>query len=545
MKTFSTRKLLAGTFTILALLVLLVSLLALRSLNAADHRFSSYVAGIAHRKALTSEIGIAASRRAIGVREMVLVPLGAERDRAKAMAVGSNEKLQSVLKELKKALDTGEDVTARERAIFEKMERIEKEYLPVALSIVELAAAGKREEAIERMNTACRPLLMQLLLASVEYADYTAEISQKDVESSASAYSRQLTLLLTLSSFAVLAAVALGVFIARRLFSALGGEPAMLSVAAHKVAEGDLSEIDGAHEAPQGSVLASMVAMQRQLVGLIGQVRSCADNIAVASSEIAQGNHDLSRRTEAEASSLQQTAASMEQLNAAVRRNAASATEANRLANGASSVAMRGGEVVVQVVETMKSINDGSRKIADIIGVIDGIAFQTNILALNAAVEAARAGEKGRGFAVVASEVRSLAGRSAEAAKEIKALIGSSVDRVEAGSALVDRAGATMAEVVDSIRRVADIVGEISTASAEQSDGVAQVNAAVTQLDQTTQQNAALVEQSAAAAQSMNLQVEQLVQAVSAFRVGKPRPDAHPQETIEPVLRLSAEGALA
>ena len=197
------------------------------------------------------------------------------------------------------------------------------------------------------MNTACRPLLLQLLLASVEYADYNAEISQKDVEASAAAYSRQLKLMLALSSFAVLAAVALGVFIARRLFSALGGEPAMLSVAAHRVAQGDLSEIDGAHEAPQGSVLASMVAMQRQLVALIGQVRSCADNIAVASAEIAQGNNDLSRRTESEASSLQETAASMEELNAAVRRNAASATEANRLADGASSVAMRGGGIEI------------------------------------------------------------------------------------------------------------------------------------------------------------------------------------------------------
>ena len=236
MKNISTRKLLSGTFTILALLVLLVSLLALRSLNAADHRFSSYVAGIAHRKALTAEIGIAASRRAIGVREMVLVQSAAERDRAKAMAVDSNEKLQSALKQLKKALDTESDVTQRERAIFEKMEKTEREYLPIALSIVELAAAGKREEAIERMNTACRPLLLQLLLASVEYADYNAEISQKDVEASAAAYSRQLTLLLALSCFAVLAAVALGVFIARRLFSALGGEPAMLSVAAHRAA---------------------------------------------------------------------------------------------------------------------------------------------------------------------------------------------------------------------------------------------------------------------------------------------------------------------
>jgi methyl-accepting chemotaxis protein-1 (serine sensor receptor) len=263
-------------------------------------------------------------------------------------------------------------------------------------------------------------------------------------------------------------------------------------------------------------------------VGLIGQVRSSADSIAMASAEIAHGNNDLSRRTESQASSLEETAASMEELNSTVRRNADNATEANRLADSASTVAMRGGEVVVQVVETMKSINDSSRRIADIIGVIDGIAFRTNILALNAAVEAARAGERGRGFAVVASEVRSLASRSADAAKEIKALISASVDRVETGSALVDRAGVTMSEVVDSIRRVADIVGEISTASSEQSVGVAQVSEAVMQLDQATQQNAALVQESAAAAGSMKFQADRLVEAVSVFRIKAPRPSATP-----------------
>jgi len=258
--------------------------------------------------------------------------------------------------------------------------------------------------------------------------------------------------------------------------------------------------------------------MQAQLVGLIGQVRASADSIAAASSQIAQGNNDLSSRTESQASALEETAASIEELNSTVKQNAHNAREANQLADGASAVARRGGEVVVEVVETMKGINDSSRRIADIIGVIDGIAFQTNILALNAAVEAARAGEQGRGFAVVASEVRSLAGRSAEAAKEIKALIGASVERVAQGSVLVDRAGSTMAEVVEAIGRVADIVGEISAASSEQSIGVAQVGEAVTQLDQATQQNAALVEQSAAAAESMRFQAEQLVQAVGVFQ---------------------------
>ncbi|WP_422085547.1 methyl-accepting chemotaxis protein [Variovorax sp.] len=545
MKNLSTRKLLSATFAMLALLVLLVSLLALRSLSAANDRFSGYIAGIAHRQALTAGIGIAASRRAIGVRDMVLVGSRADRDLAKAMAVDGNEQLKSSLKKLKEALDTGPNVTDRERAIFAKIDKVEKEYLPVALSIVELADAGKRDEAIEEMNVECRPLLVQLLAASKEYTDYNAEISQKNVEASAAAYSRQLALLLALSIFAVLAAVALGIFITRRLFSALGGEPAKLSVAAHKVAQGDLSEIDDAHKAPAGSVLASMVAMQRQLVNLISQVHSSAHSIAATSAEIAQGNNDLSRRTESQASSLEETAASMEQLNSTVKQNADNASEANKLADSASTLAIQGGEVVVQMVETMKSIDDSSKRIADIIGVIDGIAFQTNILALNAAVEAARAGERGRGFAVVASEVRSLAGRSADAAKEIKVLISASVDRVETGSVLVDRAGATMSEVVHAIRRVANIVGEISAASSEQSAGVAQVSEAVTQLDQATQQNAALVEESTAAAENMNFQADQLVQAVSVFRIEAPRHGASSAQASAPVRRIPLEHALA
>jgi methyl-accepting chemotaxis protein len=240
-------------------------------------------------------------------------------------------------------------------------------------------------------------------------------------------------------------------------------------------------------------------------------------SVATASAQIAQGNNDLSARTEQQASALEQTAASMEELSSTVRQNADNARQGNQLAQNASTVAVRGGEVVGQVVDTMKGINDASRKIADIIGVIDGIAFQTNILALNAAVEAARAGEQGRGFAVVASEVRSLAGRSAEAAKEIKGLISDSVQRVEQGTVLVDQAGTTMAEVVAAIRRVTDIMGEISAASTEQSQGVAQVGEAVTQMDQATQQNAALVEESAAAAESLKAQAQQLVQAVAVL----------------------------
>ncbi len=291
--------------------------------------------------------------------------------------------------------------------------------------------------------------------------------------------------------------------------------------ATERIAQGDLStriEFDGRDETAQ--LLASLARMQSSLAELVGTVRSNAESVAIASSQIAQGNQDLSQRTEEQASALQQTAASMEQLSSTVTRNADNARQADQLAQGASRVAGEGGEVVAQVVQTMKGINDSSRRIADIIGVIDGIAFQTNILALNAAVEAARAGEQGRGFAVVAGEVRSLAQRSAEAAKEIKTLITASVEQVEQGTALVDRAGATMGEVVHSIKRVTDIMAEISAASAEQSSGVRQVGDAVSQMDQTTQQNAALVEESAAAAESLKLQAQQLVQAVSIFKTG-------------------------
>jgi methyl-accepting chemotaxis protein len=259
--------------------------------------------------------------------------------------------------------------------------------------------------------------------------------------------------------------------------------------------------------------------MNESLGKVVGDVRASTDSISTASQEIATGNTDLSSRTEQTASNLQQAASSMEQLTGTVKQSADSARQANQLASSAAEVAARGGNVVSQVVTTMDEINASSKKISDIIGVIDGIAFQTNILALNAAVEAARAGEQGRGFAVVASEVRSLAGRSAEAAREIKGLIGASVDKVEAGSRLVADAGATMTEIVGSVQRVSDIIGEITAASSEQSDGIGQINTSVIHLDQMTQQNAALVEESAAAAESLKEQAKRLAQVVSVFKL--------------------------
>jgi methyl-accepting chemotaxis protein len=294
-----------------------------------------------------------------------------------------------------------------------------------------------------------------------------------------------------------------------------------------RIASGDLSQaIDTGRRDELGDLLGSVAAMQASLRELVGQIHHCADGIGTASHEIASGSADLSARTEQTASSLQQTASSMEQITGTVRQSAASARQASTLAASAEDVAQRGGNVVSQVVSTMGDIEASSRQIADIIGTIDGIAFQTNILALNAAVEAARAGEQGRGFAVVASEVRSLAQRSAAAAREIKALIGASVERVEAGTKLVADAGGTMQDIVASVHRVNDIIGEISTATGEQSQGIGEVNGAVTRLDQMTQQNAALVEQSTAAAESLKEQAARLSSLVATFRLQE-QPLAH------------------
>ena len=289
---------------------------------------------------------------------------------------------------------------------------------------------------------------------------------------------------------------------------------------AGRIAQGDLTgQVVARSQDEVGRLMAALTDMQSNLSRMVADVRRSAEGLGTSSVEIAQGNHDLSARTESQASALEETAASMEELGAAVKQNADSAGQANQLAMNASSIAIKGGNVVAQVVDTMKGINDASKKISEIIGVIDGIAFQTNILALNAAVEAARAGEQGRGFAVVASEVRSLAGRSAQAAKEIKVLINASVERVAQGTSLVDQAGTTMTEVVSSIQHVTDLVGEISAASSQQSSGISQVCEAVSQMDQVTQQNAALVEEMAAAASSLQSQAQELVQAVSVFRL--------------------------
>jgi methyl-accepting chemotaxis protein len=399
-----------------------------------------------------------------------------------------------------------------------------------------MAAIAQKREAYVALRTqlyehvkvgdpfAAEALLKEKLLpASATYLDAMSQLRAHERESvdkqnaslgSSLSMAKTVLVLLALISLAVGGGMA---FVITRSVTV----PISEAVGAARVIAGnDLSQrIDSTRRDELGDLLRALSGMQGSLQQVVGQVRSATDSISTASAEIATGNQDLSARTEQTASNLQQTASSMEQLTATVRQSADSARQANQLAASAAEVAARGGNVVAQVVSTMNEITASSKKISDIIGVIDGIAFQTNILALNAAVEAARAGEQGRGFAVVASEVRSLAGRSAEAAKEIKGLIGASVDRVEAGSRLVADAGSTMNEIVGSVQRVSDIINEITAASSEQSDGIGQVNTAVVQLDQMTQQNAALVEESAAAAESLKDQAVRLAEVVSTFRL--------------------------
>ena len=328
------------------------------------------------------------------------------------------------------------------------------------------------------------------------------------------------TSLVTAGLLACVLAALIAAWVVRSILQLLGGEPGQAAQLAQRVGAGELSVPIELRPGDTASLMAELKTMQQRLSTVVARVRQSSDEVATSSVEITRGNSDLSARTEQQASALEQTAASMEELGATVRQNAESARQGNQLAQGASAVAVQGGAVVAQVVSTMKGINEASRKIADIISVIESIAFQTNILALNAAVEAARAGDQGRGFAVVASEVRSLAGRSAEAAKEIKKLISASVAQVAQGTVQADQAGATMAEVVSSIHRVTGIMGEISAASNEQAIGVAQVGEAVTQMDQATQQNAALVDEMAAAASSLNTQAQDLVQTVAVFKLG-------------------------
>ena len=398
----------------------------------------------------------------------------------------------------------------------EKLE-IHAAYVDAVNRIFQLMIAGNPDHALKSLREEAEPLFYRLHEKIYSMITLQGDVAEQKYLEAADNYNFIFMIMVATISFGVIVVCVLGFILFRGIVKPLDEAITI----ANAVASGDLSTHIESHSSVNrfGRLINALKTMNENLVNLVGKVRSDAHQIATVATEIASGNSDLSQRTEEQASSLEETASSMEELTSTVKQNADNARQANKLAMGASEVAVKGGAVVGQVVHTMSSINDSSKKIVEIIGVIDGIAFQTNILALNAAVEAARAGEQGRGFAVVATEVRTLAQRSAAAAKEIKELINDSVIKVEEGTRLVDEAGATMDEIVTAVKRVTDIMSEISAASQEQSSGIEQVNQAVTQMDTVTQQNAALVEEASAAAESMQDQAQALTQAVSQFRL--------------------------
>ncbi len=478
-----------------------------------DSRLDSHMlaqASLVHAMVLAEHLGITRARGTTFLTQGVLPPEGRAVLQATLQQVTQAQ--AALFRNLAKAAEVNADIRASlAGAALQQRERIAS---TLALAQQELIGAQELKLAPE----AYFDEFTRTIDGIYAFNNQATQVLEKTLQARVIDAQQLAFGMLTLLVLGVLAAGVLGVVFVRSITG-----PVREAVAvAQAVAAGDLSttvRVRGSNEI--WGLMQTLGDMSTKLAGVVSQVRQGAHGVATASTQIAQGNNDLAARTESQASALEETAASMEQLNATVKQNADNARQANQLALRASSVAVTGGEVVAQVVQTMKGINDSSRKISDIIQVIDSIAFQTNILALNAAVEAARAGEQGRGFAVVATEVRSLAGRSAEAAKEIKHLINASVERVEQGTAQVDKAGVTMTEVVSAIKRVTDLMSEISAASHEQSLGVSQVGEAVSQMDQVTQQNAALVEEMASAADSLKAQAHDLVAGVDVFKLGQ------------------------
>ncbi|MRW91325.1 methyl-accepting chemotaxis protein [Duganella sp. FT80W] len=436
-----------------------------------------------------------------------------EMNRIKEMA-GKYDEAQKKL-----SAQFAKEATAEEKALLATIKDAEATAMPAIAKASEMWLGNKAEEATRVLIKEIRPAQKKWMTALEQLGGLEDKTNAQMQVDAASGFSSARSFMIIMGLLAVAISVAAALVITRGLLKQLGAEPDYTAAIAGSIADGDLSIAINTNSGDKHSLLAEMKEMRNSLVDIVSQVRTGTETIGTASREIAAGNVDLSSRTEMQASSLEKTASAMDELTSTVKQNADNAREANQLASAASDVAIRGGQVVSEVVDTMSSIDASAKKIVDIIGVIDGIAFQTNILALNAAVEAARAGEQGRGFAVVASEVRNLAQRSAAAAKEIKSLIDDSVEKVGAGTKLVGQAGVTMDEVVSSVRRVTDIMSEIANASQEQSAGIAQVNQSIIEMDSMTQQNAALVEEAAAAAQSLQDQAGELARVVSIFKL--------------------------
>ncbi len=430
---------------------------------------------------------------------------------------------------------TGTSLSPEEKQLADKFEEVHGRFIMEGVRpVIDLLRDGKIDDAKRVNEQTLIPLYAPLREEIDALGNLQVEWAKNEYTAAVSRYGTTRNISIILVALGLIFAIFMGLILVRGILRQLGGEPAYAAEVVSKIASGDLTVKVHTGPGDNTSMLFAIKSMADKLSGIVADVRSNTDSISTAAKELAAGNTDLSQRTEEQASSLEETASSMEELTSTVRQNAENAKQANQLATNASGIAVKGGQVVGEVVQTMASISASSRKIMDIISVIEGIAFQTNILALNAAVEAARAGEQGRGFAVVAAEVRNLAQRSAAAAKEITALIDDSVDKVDIGAKQVDLAGATMNEIVSAVKRVTDIMSEIAAASNEQSAGIEQVNQAITQMDEVTQQNAALVEEAAAAAEGMQEQTNGLLHAVSVFKLDKVHEAA--QAVAEPVI---------